>query len=301
MENEKALLSLLSRLERLNRIIIVKDFVGFLSWNTSLGGILVPHVGHHCAFCTAMKQNEQAYACCVTCSKVHQWLCQRKREPFIRDCRFGLSEYSVPILLDDICIGSLSVGMYCQDRQSSEARIRTLAARWGMRADELLLSRQQSIYSAEPSEDEKAVFDIVAFVLADLFRPYASLAKKRAESPTETAFENIMSYLYNHYTDSSLTVAQIAAACNYSDSHISHVFSQRMHMNLRTYINQLRINVAKGLLKHGYSVSASAYASGFNDANYFCTVFRSIVGMSPSRYSRHAWPNPADRQPGGPQ
>ena len=301
MENEKALLSLLSRLERLNRIIIVKDFVGFLSWNTSLGGILVPHVGHHCAFCTAMKQNEQAYACCVTCSKVHQWLCQRKREPFIRDCRFGLSEYSVPILLDDICIGSLSVGMYCQDRQSSEARIRTLAARWGMRADELLLSRQQSIYSAEPSEDEKAVFDIVAFVLADLFRPYASMAKERAESPTETAFENIMSYLYNHFTDSSLTVAQIAAACNYSDSHISHVFSQRMHMNLRTYINQLRINVAKGLLKHGYSVSASAYASGFNDANYFCTVFRSIVGMSPSRYSRHAWPNPADRQPGGPQ
>lgn len=301
MENEKALLSLLSRLERLNRIIIVKDFVGFLSWNTSLGGILVPHVGHHCAFCTAMKQNEQAYACCVTCSKVHQWLCQRKREPFIRDCRFGLSEYSVPILLDDICIGSLSVGMYCQDRQSSEARIRTLAARWGMRADELLLSRQQSIYSAEPSEDEKAVFDIVAFILADLFRPYASMAKERAESPTETAFENIMSYLYNHFTDSSLTVAQIAAACNYSDSHISHVFSQRMHMNLRTYINQLRINVAKGLLKHGYSVSASAYASGFNDANYFCTVFRSIVGMSPSRYSRHAWPNPADRQPGGPQ
>ncbi len=301
MESEKALLSLLSRLERLNRIIIVKDFVGFLSWNTSLGGILVPHVGHHCAFCTAMKQNEQAYACCVTCSKVHQWLCQRKREPFIRDCRFGLSEYSVPILLDDICIGSLSVGMYCQDRQSSEARIRTSAARWDMRADELLLSRQQSIYSAEPSEDEKAVFDIVAFILADLFRPYASMAKERAESPTETAFENIMSYLYNHFTDSSLTVAQIAAACNYSDSHISHVFSQRMHMNLRTYINQLRINVAKGLLKHGYSVSASAYASGFNDANYFCTVFRSIVGMSPSRYSRHAWPNPADRQPGGPQ
>ena len=301
MESEKALLSLLSRLERLNRIIIVKDFVGFLSWNTSLGGILVPHVGHHCAFCTAMKQNEQAYACCVTCSKVHQWLCQRKREPFIRDCRFGLSEYSVPILLDDICIGSLSVGMYCQDRQSSEARIRTLAARWGMRADELLLSRQQSIYSAEPSEDEKAVFDIVAFILADLFRPYASMAKERAESPTETAFENIMSYLYNHFTDSSLTVAQIAAECNYSDSHISHVFSQRMHMNLRTYINQLRINVAKGLLKHGYSVSASAYASGFNDANYFCTVFRSIVGMSPSRYSRHAWPNPAERQPGGPQ
>ena len=197
MENEKALMALLSRLERLNRIIIIKDFVGFLSWNTSLGGILVPHVGHHCAFCTAMKQNEQAYACCVTCSKVHQWLCQRKREPFIRDCRFGLSEYSVPILLDDICIGSLSVGMYCQDRQSSEERIRTLAARWGMRADELLLSRQQSIYSAEPSEDEKAVFDIVAFVLADLFRPYASMAKERAESPTETAFENIMSYLYN--------------------------------------------------------------------------------------------------------
>ena len=173
MESEKALLSLLSRLERLNRIIIVKDFVGFLSWNTSLGGILVPHVGHHCAFCTAMKQNEQAYACCVTCSKVHQWLCQRKGEPFIRDCQFGLSEYSVPILLDDICIGSLSVGMYCQDTQESDERIEALARKWGMRAEELIAFRQQSVCAAAPTEDEKAVFDIVAFVLADLFRPYA--------------------------------------------------------------------------------------------------------------------------------
>ena len=64
----------------------------------------------------------------------------------------------------------------------------------------LIAFRQQSVCAAAPTEDEKAVFDIVAFVLADLFRPYASLAKKRAESPTETAFENIMSYLYNHFT-----------------------------------------------------------------------------------------------------
>ena len=66
-------------------------------------------------------------------------------------------------------------------------------------------------------------------------------------------------------------------------------------------LNQLRINVAKGMLKHGCSVSTAAYASGFNDANYFCTVFHAMVGMSPSRFARHAWPNPADRQPGGPQ
>ena len=301
MESEKTLMTLLSRLERLNRIIIVKDFAGFLNWNTSLGGILVPYVGHHCAFCTAMKQNEQAYACCVACSRVHQRLCERKRVPFLRNCRFGLSEYSVPILLDDVCIGSLSVGMYCQNVKRSDERIHDLAEKWSMNAQELIAFRQQSVYAAAPSTDETAVFDIVAFVLAELFRPYAAMARERAASPTETAFENIMSYLYNHFTDCSLTVAQIAAACNYSDSHISHVFAQRMHMNVRTYINQLRINVAKSLLKRGYSVSAAAYASGFNDANYFCTVFRSIVGMSPSRFSRHARLNGAEQQPGLPQ
>ena len=132
------------------------------------------------------------------------------------------------------------------------------------------------------------------------FGPMHPWQEVRAESPTETAFKHHV-YLYNHYTDSSLTVAQIAAACNYFESHISHVFSQRMHMNLRTYIKQLRINVAKGMLKHGCSVSTAAYASGLNDANYFCTVFHAMVGMSPSRFARHAWPNPADRQPGGPQ
>ena len=67
---------------------------------------------------------------------------------------------------------------------------------------------------------------------------------------------------------------------------------------ITSILSQLRINVAKGMLKHGCSVSTAAYASGFNDANYFCTVFHAMVGMSPSRFARHAWPNPADRQPG---
>ena len=65
--------------------------------------------------------------------------------------------------------------MYCQDTQESDERIEALARKWGMRAEELIAFRQQSFCAAAPTEDEKAVFDIVAFVLADLFRPYASL------------------------------------------------------------------------------------------------------------------------------
>ena len=53
-------------------------------------------------------------------------------------------------------------------------------------------------------------------------------------------------------------------------------------MNLREYINQIRIEEAKRLLlTTNLSVSEVAGMSGYENISYFSTVFRKYTGMSP--------------------
>lgn len=97
----------------------------------------------------------------------------------------------------------------------------------------------------------------------------------------------IRNYIVDHYTDPNISVKTIAKNCHYSVSYVSHTFSNNMRVNIRTYINQLRIVLAKHELTMGNTVTATAAICGFNDTNYFSSIFRAVVGVPPSRWAQH--------------
>ena len=67
---------------------------------------------------------------------------------------------------------------------------------------------------------------------------------------------------------------------------ISKLFKNSMNMNLREYINQLRIEEAKRLLlSTSMSVSEIASNVGYYNISYFSTVFRKLCGVSPIEWS----------------
>ncbi len=289
MNKYEAFDRLITSLENICGRFVIKDFVGFLNWEPTLAALLLPYTGHHSAFCQSIKQNAGIYSRCVTCSTVHQRLCQKKRVPFFSSCYLGISEYSVPIVIDDLCIGSISVGNFCLDREDASRRLQREAARQSVSAEMLNQLFDSSVTSGAPSEEGCAVFQFVATFLAEEFRPYAHRAKLRegAKKAADSGFELIQTYIFNNYTSPTINVASIAEACNYSQSYVSHTFRRKMKTNVRTYINQLRIVLAKHELASGSSVSYTAMICGFNDPNYFCNVFRSLVGIPPSQYARH--------------
>ena len=52
------------------------------------------------------------------------------------------------------------------------------------------------------------------------------------------------------------------------------------------YIQQYRVNKAKELLiKTGASIEDIAVAVGFANSSYFCKVFKSITGVTPSEFA----------------
>jgi len=87
----------------------------------------------------------------------------------------------------------------------------------------------------------------------------------------------------------ALNSSQVAEQIGMSPSYLNHFFRKETGMTLSDYITWSRIAEAKKLLiEPETSVTEVAYTLGFNDSNYFSTVFRKTEGMSPSQYRKHA-------------
>lgn len=80
----------------------------------------------------------------------------------------------------------------------------------------------------------------------------------------------------------NITREDVAAIAYITPNYLSKQFRNKMGMNLREYINQIRLEEAKRLLlSTNLSVSEIAGLSGYDNISYFSTVFRKHTGMSP--------------------
>lgn len=96
-----------------------------------------------------------------------------------------------------------------------------------------------------------------------------------------------VSYMNRHYTDSALTVETLCSLCGMSDTYFRRLFFREFGMTPLKYLTDLRIGYAKELLSSGYyTVRQVASNVGFEDAKYFCTVFRKKCGCTPSEFAR---------------
>lgn len=288
MNSKELLMLLLNLLEKRFGLFAIKDFVGFVDWEPSIGVTLLPYTGHHSEFCSAVKHCPEAFDRCVRCASVQQHICQRKMAPFVKPCFLGLSEYTYPIIMEGQCIGSVSVGLFTGNRQDAVRRVQKLCRQLALDEETMLQHLYNTVSDSPPDEEAKAVLKFFADFISALFLPYYDPSLQSRNKQTEDAsFRNIYNYILRNYTDPNIRVETIARACNYSPSHVSHMFKKHMKVSLRSYINQLRIVLAKHELRNGRSVSYTAMVCGFNDTNYFSKIFQKLVGVPPSQYSRH--------------
>lgn len=88
-------------------------------------------------------------------------------------------------------------------------------------------------------------------------------------------------YIREHFRE-NISRNDVAAIVYITPNYLSKLFRSKMGMNLREYINQIRIEEARRmLLTTSLSVSEIAGRVGYDNISYFSTVFRKQVGMSP--------------------
>lgn len=89
-------------------------------------------------------------------------------------------------------------------------------------------------------------------------------------------------YIQQHFRE-NISRDQIAAVAFITPNYLSKRFSSEMGMNIREYVNQLRIEEAKRLLlTTDDSISEIASMVGYDNISYFSTVFKKLCGASPA-------------------
>lgn len=97
--------------------------------------------------------------------------------------------------------------------------------------------------------------------------------------------ENSVEYLSKHFMDLNLTMQQVALLSKLSESQFRRIFKEIYATSPIQYVNTLRIERAKDLLKNtSLPVVAAANQAGFADVYHFNKLFKKRTGKTPTQY-----------------
>ena len=106
------------------------------------------------------------------------------------------------------------------------------------------------------------------------------------DNTSEDAVTKILTYCAEHFTE-NITIKTVSEELYLSTSYVSKIFSQKLKYGFREYINALRINMAKSLLKNPEKrITDIMLACGFANQSSFNRVFREICAMTPNDYRK---------------
>lgn len=130
---------------------------------------------------------------------------------------------------------------------------------------------------------ERSVFDMMNFA-AHLYDCAVDLLQELGDG--EDLINVVKRYIATNYRE-NIDRNTVAAIAYVTPNYLSKRFRSEVGVNMREYINRLRINEAKRLLlSTNASVSKIASDIGFDNISYFSTVFRKQCGMSPADWRR---------------
>lgn len=107
------------------------------------------------------------------------------------------------------------------------------------------------------------------------------------KSEEKNISQRIVEYMNEHYQDENISLTEISQALNCSETHISHLFKKVTGQSPKQYIIRRRIGRAQTLLiSTELSVTEIAATVGYNNTNYFSTLFADYTGITPMRYRK---------------
>lgn len=125
-----------------------------------------------------------------------------------------------------------------------------------------------------------------------LLRPLAVMLSQVMEQESQTHDND----LYRHMLavihaglDQKLTIEYIADRCYCSSSMVSHLFKERSGVTVNRYITARKMQKAEQLLRQGVPIAEAARSCGFDDTNYFISVFKKHFGQPPMRYLKNQY------------
>lgn len=136
------------------------------------------------------------------------------------------------------------------------------------------------LFEARNMYASKAAAELERFLLNLLSK--SPLNRRRTYEEEE--YYKIITLVMKNNCEKNLTVDEIAELCNMSRSNLKRVFALYNDIGIAKYMLKLKIERATELLECGKSVQEVAERLGFSSSQYFQTVFKREVGITPNQY-----------------
>ena len=102
---------------------------------------------------------------------------------------------------------------------------------------------------------------------------------------TDKPLEKVIEYLSVNYANPELSLVEMALKLGISQRKISDLIKSSYDLSFKQYVNNIRLNEAKRLLKEtSLPVNEIAYKIGFNNVTHFNRAFKQYSNCSPQEY-----------------
>jgi AraC-like DNA-binding protein len=140
----------------------------------------------------------------------------------------------------------------------------------------------------DPAGDDGVAERMLADVLATLVRRHGARESVGDAGPGADArrvVRRVTEFLHERLGQ-TVRLAQLAEVAGMGPFALIRCFRRAVGVPPYAYLELLRVERAKELLRCGTAITEVAYATGFSDQSHLTRHFRRVVGVPPGRYAR---------------
>ena len=115
--------------------------------------------------------------------------------------------------------------------------------------------------------------------------------RARDERPAAT-LGLVRDYLETHFVK-PISLTELSALSGVSPFHLSRRFRARYGLPPYMYLELVRVNRAREMLRRGHPISRVAFDTGFSDQSHLTRRFKRVVGVPPGQYAKTYGPSRA--------
>ena len=224
---------------------------------------------HHSPFCLHHKSRDGSQSCADNKNRTIKMIRDGKCRGII--CRYGIWEYVVPVMRGKLLLGALFFGTFTKP------------------GTKVKLPAGVAMPPQITLETYKKLRYIAAFIRK--YIDHEISCSDAEEILTERAhceqfyLESCRSFIERHFQE-NIALADLAERLGVNPNYLGGLLRKLQKETFRAQLTRRRLAEAKEWLetRQDCSIMDIALSCGFQDSNYFSTVFRKAYGLSPSAY-----------------
>lgn len=232
-------------------------------------------------YCAVIRGTSRGFDACMDCDRQACEIAAKRQSTYIYRCHAGLTEAVTPLYVGDVLVGYLLFGHVFSYPSHEEGWAVIEKRCGGLRVNTRML--KDAVFSATPIEEDyiRSAAQILHAVASYL------ILERMATLKEDLLAVRLDAYLSAHYTE-KLNAIGISEHLGIGKTQLYELSQQLYGCGIAERIRALRMEKAKMLLSDHKELPLAEVAAqcGFQDYNYFITVFSREVGCSPGAFRK---------------